>query len=98
MEPVPAKFWRDLGLHYFLADCFGIVFFFQNNPPENNIEAVPAKFWQELGLQYFPADCFGFNFFFFLVVIFSGCNLNPPKNIAGQTIVPFFSGHNFFGS
>ncbi len=24
------------------------------------------------------------------VVIFSGCNLNPPKNIAGQTTVPFF--------
>jgi hypothetical protein len=27
---------------------------------------------------------------FFLVVIFSGCNLNPLKNIAGQTTVPFF--------
>jgi hypothetical protein len=28
--------------------------------------------------------------FFVRVVIFSGCNLNPPKNIAGQTTVPFF--------
>jgi hypothetical protein len=28
---------------------------------------------------------------FFPVVIFSGCNLNLPKNIAGQTTVPFFS-------
>jgi hypothetical protein len=34
---------------------------------------------------------------FFLVVIVSGCNLNPPKNIAGQTTVPFFSGSNFSG-
>jgi hypothetical protein len=37
---------------------------------------------------------------FFPVVIFSGCNLNPPKNIAGQTTVPFFpvvifSGHKY---
>ncbi len=28
--------------------------------------------------------------FFFPVVIFSGCNLNPLKNIAGQTTVGFF--------
>jgi hypothetical protein len=28
--------------------------------------------------------------FIFQVVIFSGCNLNPPKNMAGQTTVPFF--------
>ena len=28
--------------------------------------------------------------FFFRVVIFSGCNLNPPKNMAGQMTVPFF--------
>ena len=31
----------------------------------------------------------------FLVVIFSDCNLNPLKNIAGQTTVRFFSGHFF---
>jgi hypothetical protein len=67
----------------------GLIFFFLNNPPENNMEPVPAKFWQELGLHYVPVDCFGINFFF-QVVIFSGCNLNPPKNIAGQTTVPFF--------
>jgi hypothetical protein len=34
-----------------------------------------------------PDDCT----FFFTVVIFSGCNLNPLKNIAGQTTVRFFS-------
>jgi hypothetical protein len=28
--------------------------------------------------------------FSFWVIIFSGCSLNPPKNIAGQTTVPFF--------
>jgi hypothetical protein len=37
--------------------------FFQNTPPENNMEPVPAKIWQELGLHYFPADCFGVDFF-----------------------------------
>ncbi len=35
---------------------------------------------------------------FFWVIIYSGCNLNPPKNIAGQMTVPFFSGRNFFRS
>ena len=30
MEPVPAKFWRELGLHYLPADCFGIKFFFRS--------------------------------------------------------------------
>ncbi len=58
------------------------------------MEPVPAKFWRELGLHYFPADCFGI-IFFFPVVIFPGCNLNPPKNIASQTTVPFFSCSNF---
>ncbi len=29
-------------------------------------------------------------YLFFPVIIFSGCNLNPPKNIAGQTTVLFF--------
>ncbi len=33
---------------------------------------------------------------FFSGSIFSGCNLNPPKNIAGQMTVPFFSGSIFF--
>jgi hypothetical protein len=61
----PAKFWRELGLHFFPADCFGIDFFFQNNPPENNMEPVHAKFWRELGLHYFPADCIGIFIFFF---------------------------------
>jgi hypothetical protein len=60
----PAKFRRELGLHYFPADCFGINFFFQNNPPENNMAPVPLKFWWELGLHDFPADCFGNDFFF----------------------------------
>ncbi len=36
--------------------------------------------------------------FYFWVVIFSGCHLNPPKNMADQTTVPFFSGSNFFRS
>jgi hypothetical protein len=36
--------------------------------------------------------------FFFRVVIFSGCNLNLPKNMASQMTVPFFSGSKFFRS
>jgi hypothetical protein len=32
------------------------------------------------------------------IVIFSGCNLNSPKNIAGQMTVLFFSGSNSFRS
>jgi hypothetical protein len=34
--------------------------------------------------------------FLFRVVFFSGCNLNPPKNMASQKTVPFFSGSIFF--
>ena len=34
---------------------------------------------------------------FYPVVIFSGCNLNLPKNIAGQTTVPFFPVVTFSG-
>jgi hypothetical protein len=36
--------------------------------------------------------------FFFRVAFCSGCNLNPPKNMASQTTVPFFSGSIFFRS
>ncbi len=54
------------------------------------MEAVPTEFWWELGLHYFPVDCFGIDFYFFPVVIFSICNLNPPKNIASQTTVSFY--------
>ena len=59
------------------------------------MEPVPAKFWWELGLHYFPVDCFGI--VFFPVVMFSGCNLNPPKNIAGQTTIPSFPVVIFLG-
>ncbi len=56
-------------------------------------------FWHDRWLSeiYFnrrPDDCT----FFFRVVIFSGCNLNPLKNMSGQMSVPFFSGINFFQS
>jgi hypothetical protein len=36
--------------------------------------------------------------FFGGVVVFSGCNLNSPKNMAGQTTVPIFSSSIFFRS
>jgi hypothetical protein len=41
------------------------------------------------GKKGWPDDCT-----FFFGRNFSGCNLNPLKNIAGQTTVGFFSGRN----
>jgi hypothetical protein len=84
------NFGGNWGYIIFRRIVLGSIFFFKTIHRKNNLEPVPAKFWRELGLHYFPADYFGIDFFF-PAVIFSVCNLNPPKNIAGQTTVPFFS-------
>ncbi len=88
----PAKFWRELGLHYFLADCFGIDYIFFDNPPENNMEP-----WWELGLHYFPAYCFWVNFFFFSGRNFFRLKFEPAKKHSWPDGRTFFSGSNFSG-
>ncbi len=57
--------------------------------PSNQRLETTVPFFSGRNFFQFPTDgrttvCF------FPVVIFSGCNLNPLKNIAGQTTVCFF--------
>jgi hypothetical protein len=91
----PAKFWQELGQHYFPADCFGIDCFFLTICQKIIWSQFPPNFGRNWDCNIFRRIVLGS--IFFPVVIISGCYLNPPKNIAGQTTVPFFSSSNFSG-
>ncbi len=63
--------------------------------PSNQRLEMTVPFFSGRNFFQFPTDGWTTVRFFFPVVFFSGCNLNPLKNIASQMTVHFFSGHYF---